>query len=117
MVHASRSYEDAVDAKLVKFNEKVLGANLSRCIVGFNEGGDTRPDTVTKSTHTTDQYVRVFKRMKDDERVYEGFKVLLRVLSKRKLSLSTYWCVRIYKCLGQTFAYCCFLYYRAHSCR
>lgn len=85
MVHASKSYEDAVEAKLVKFDEKVLGANLSRCIVGFSEGGDTKPDTVTKSTYTTDQYVRVFKSMKADVRVYEGFKLLLRVLAKRKL--------------------------------
>ena len=96
MVHASKSYDDAVESGLVPYKESVLGANLERCIVGYNEDVVRNPDGTKKKDHTTLQYVRTFKSLKKDPEVYEGFKKLLRVLATCKLVLSTYCCVLLY---------------------
>ncbi len=93
MVHASESYEDAVEAGMVPYDEEVLGANLSRCIVGYGE------DDEGKSKHTTQQYIRVFKALKKDSEVFDGFKDLLRVFAKCKHCLLSVRCLLLYKVL------------------
>ena len=96
MVHASKSYDDAVSLGLVAYDESVISDNLERCIVGYNEDVVRNPDGTKKKDHTTLQYVRVFKDLKKDPEVFEGFKKLLRVLATCKLVLSTYCCVLLY---------------------
>lgn len=96
MVHASKSYDDAVRLGLLAYEESVFSDNLERCIVGYNEDVVRNPDGSKKKDHTTLQYVRTFKSLKKDPEVYEGFTNLLRVLAICKLVLSTYCCVLLY---------------------